>query len=161
MTFVVSTDTLRNTAGLEVEITSLDEYKEYLRKEYSSCCLSAIEELKTIKEFRDQVVYHSFDCSSSEGWYCRECDRGSDWWQVTNIKEIKDERTSKERILASLGESASEFEPEDIAHMASSLNLLLKRANNKNFLESLCELLWDYSVKPEHIQTIIRVEESL
>ena len=68
--------------------------------------------------------------------------------------------SSKEQIIASLGDLFSEFEEEDIDQMATYHAFLLKRVNNKLFLEKICEVLWDYSVKMEHMETIMREEES-
>ncbi|MHA1910396.1 MAG: hypothetical protein ACTSYA_01760 [Candidatus Kariarchaeaceae archaeon] len=157
MTFIVSTDSAINTAGLEFRISSLEEYKEYLRKEYaySSCCLAVIEDLKTIKKFRDVPGYHVFSGTS-----CIECNRGNAWWQATYIKEVKDERTSKECIIASLGENASDYDETDIEQMAAYRDQLVKCENKEFFLALISQVLWDSSIKPEHIDLIMQVEGS-
>ena len=88
--YLVHTDNATNPEGELVGINSLEEYKEYLRKEYSnsSCCFRAIEDLVIIEDFRDQIGYHNSDASSPS---CKECGRENDWWQVTYVKVVKKE----------------------------------------------------------------------
>lgn len=65
----------------EIEINSLKEYKEYLRKEYPSECLSyAIDSLNQIKEFSDSIGLHDM-----QGTSCIDCNRGNAWRQNTYI----------------------------------------------------------------------------
>ena len=66
---------------------------------------------------------------------------------------------SKERIIASFGENIDDYDEEDVELMATYLDQLLKRENKEYFLELICQVFFDSSVKPEHIELIMPIKE--
>ena len=147
--YIIHTDNTSNPEGEKVTIKSLEEYKEYLRREYaySSCCLRVIEDLKIISEFQDKIGYHDIFGSKS----CRECNRGNSWWQVTYVKYAKENLSSKERITAYINarfehpDDRRVYDEMDKDSIARNLEQLQKNKSNKYFLETIAELIWNYN----------------
>ena len=72
------------------------------------------------------------------------------------FRDIQDLKliSSKERILNQfkLRLHPDEYDEKLVEGHANHLDLLLKHINNPHFLESLCDLFWDYSVEAKHIE---------
>ncbi|MHA1910395.1 MAG: hypothetical protein ACTSYA_01755 [Candidatus Kariarchaeaceae archaeon] len=82
---------------------------------------------------------------------------------ITGLKTFRDIQelkliSSKERILNQfkLRLHPDEYDEKSVEKQAKHLDILLKHINNPHFLESLCDLLDDYSVEAEQIDQWLR-----